>query len=196
TFVRGMWELDSYNFPIFSSTDIFTKPLLSKLGKLTQDDFNSYWKSLLESGHVTDIFMTPNWQISNGATAEYNIAKEKNLVIHYWDINPKDCVILFVAPEDAKRHIYYTSDKPPHYMIHPSAMARDMRFLKTVGEMEFKEVKAMVDRHIRHSRRLAGEKSRNLEDSNRKWEEYYRGQDEYEVVIAQLRKDQASQNTK
>jgi hypothetical protein len=73
------------NYPIFSATDIFHTELLSRLngGILVDHHFLKFWREVLESGYVTDIYMTPGWERSVGAKDEYETAKNRSLKIHY-----------------------------------------------------------------------------------------------------------------
>lgn len=48
-----------------------------------------FWRDILESGHVTDIFMTPRWEQSKGAIDEHEAAKQLGIKIHYMN-NSKD----------------------------------------------------------------------------------------------------------
>lgn len=76
-------------FPIFSSTDMFDERLVYNLEELSlppnevEKKFWEFWRIILKSGYITDIFMTPGWEISKGAQDEYNTAKKIGLTIHY-----------------------------------------------------------------------------------------------------------------
>lgn len=82
-FARKMRE--RFGFPIFSPSDVFPKDILGRIQEngATNNDFVEFWRALLNSGHITDIFMTPRWQESHGATDEHQIAQEKGLKVHY-----------------------------------------------------------------------------------------------------------------
>lgn len=73
-------------FIVFSSNDVFGKSRLWKkfdnLGFINQEYVN-FWRKILESGAVTDIVMTPRWEISNGARDEHKTAKRHDISIHY-----------------------------------------------------------------------------------------------------------------
>jgi len=75
------------DFPIFSATDVMALETLIqiKAHKLVVKDFIKFWREILESGHVTDIFMTPRWNKSFGATDEHETAKKLGIKIHYLD---------------------------------------------------------------------------------------------------------------
>lgn len=76
-------------FPTFSAVDVFSEDIYARLEemKLSLDKreakMRSFWRQILISGHVTDIFMTPRWKKSKGATDEHKIAKRIGLTIHY-----------------------------------------------------------------------------------------------------------------
>lgn len=78
-----------HSFSIFSPTDVFYNGLFPRLKESSFPEsarrivFVSFWRDVLNSGFITDIFMTPRWQESSGATDEHNIAKEKGITIHY-----------------------------------------------------------------------------------------------------------------
>ncbi len=68
-------------FPAFSSSDIFYGKYTERFN-LSQSEWLTFWSSILKSGTITDVFMTPRWKISNGAVEEHKMAKELNLTIH------------------------------------------------------------------------------------------------------------------
>lgn len=78
-----------HGFSIFSPTDVFYSGLFPNLKESSFPEsarrivFVSFWRDILTSGFITDIFMTPRWQESQGATDEHNIAKEKGIAVHY-----------------------------------------------------------------------------------------------------------------
>lgn len=77
------------SFPIFSPTDIFYDGLYHNLKEASFPEearrilFMTFWRDILSSGFITDIFMTPRWQQSEGATDEHNLAQKQGLTIHY-----------------------------------------------------------------------------------------------------------------
>jgi hypothetical protein len=77
------------SFPIFSSTDVFSKKCIAKLDEMNlppekiEVEFWKFWRKLLRSGYITDIFMTPGWDRSLGAQDEHKTAKKAGLKIHY-----------------------------------------------------------------------------------------------------------------
>ncbi|MBI4054151.1 MAG: hypothetical protein HY397_02360 [Candidatus Doudnabacteria bacterium] len=74
-----------HDFPLVSATEVFPPELLERLrasghGK---DQFIVFWRKVLGSGHVTDIFMTPRWEYSLGAQDEHKVARALGLRFHY-----------------------------------------------------------------------------------------------------------------
>ncbi len=80
---------EKLNFPIFSSVDIFGGGIYDKIEDfhlerpLREKAFIKFWRVLLKSGHITDIYMTPRWDESKGAKDEHKTAKETGIEIHY-----------------------------------------------------------------------------------------------------------------
>ena len=77
-------------FPIFSSVDIFyDEEFYKNLAEANlpyqerRTAFFQFYRDMLSSGYITDIFMTPRWEISEGATDEHETAKKQNLTIWY-----------------------------------------------------------------------------------------------------------------
>jgi len=77
------------DYPVFSATEIFENPEL--WGRLEEvrwstperrKSFIAFWREVLELGKVTDVFMTPRWEQSEGATDEYNTAQRLGIQIH------------------------------------------------------------------------------------------------------------------
>ena len=71
---------------VFSSADVFDQETYWKLNlakPLHEESFYKFWRKILRSG-VTDIYMTPEWEMSTGATDEYNTAKKIGLNIHFF----------------------------------------------------------------------------------------------------------------
>lgn len=77
-------------FPVFSAVDVFGAtglwdrfiPLFVQ-GRITDEDFKNFWRGVLSSGSITDVFMTPRWEKSGGAVDEHKIAQKLGLKIHY-----------------------------------------------------------------------------------------------------------------
>lgn len=80
---------DTHNFPIFSSVDVFGNGIYDQIEEvkfereLREHHFIQFWKMILETGHITDIFMTPRWEKSRGANIEFATAKELKITIHF-----------------------------------------------------------------------------------------------------------------
>jgi len=78
-----------HKFPMFSTVDVFSDEVYSRLEeyKLSFEEreakLRNFWREIFKSGYVTDIFMTPRWNKSKGATDEHKTAKESGLRIHY-----------------------------------------------------------------------------------------------------------------
>lgn len=72
----------SERIPVFSATDFLFNELVNTVfrGRASGDE---YWRDIIESGYITDIYMTPGWESSNGAKSEFDSAKKKHLKIHY-----------------------------------------------------------------------------------------------------------------
>lgn len=75
------------DFPIFSSTDVFSDELFDRLSAagFTNKDWGPFWRDVVGSGYITDIFMTPRWEISKGSRDEHETAQKHELEIHYID---------------------------------------------------------------------------------------------------------------
>lgn len=78
----------TYDFPVFCAADVFTPQLFESLAEMKlrveerERHFKSFWRNVIASGHITDIFMTPRWELSSGANDEYSIAKQIGLRVH------------------------------------------------------------------------------------------------------------------
>ena len=81
-------------YPIFSAVDIFYNGLFEKLPEsklpeiIRRPIFFAFWKSIMESGYITDLFMTPRWEKSQGALDEIEKGKKAGMVIHYVEEDP------------------------------------------------------------------------------------------------------------
>lgn len=77
------------DFPIFSATDVFSEELFIRLEELRlsllerRQAFIKFWREVLELGRVTDIFMTPRWEESEGARDEHETAQRLSIKVHY-----------------------------------------------------------------------------------------------------------------
>lgn len=72
---------------VFSAVDVFDDALFARLNAhtLPQESWWIFWREVLGSGHITDIYMTQRWQESTGARDEHETASRLGLVIHYED---------------------------------------------------------------------------------------------------------------
>jgi hypothetical protein len=77
------------DFPIFSGVDVFDDRIYGQLEEtefereMQQNHFIKFWRNILRSGHITDIFMTPRWDESEGAKDEFDVANEQKIEVHY-----------------------------------------------------------------------------------------------------------------
>ena len=76
---------EKHGIPVVSASEVFFQELLSRVLSrgVSRDDFELFWRSILASGHVTDMFMTPRWEQSRGARDEHDTAKKLGIRIHY-----------------------------------------------------------------------------------------------------------------
>lgn len=79
-----------HDIPIFSATDVFDDALFDRLDKagFVNADWEVFWREVLgtEEKFVTDMFMTPGWERSSGATDEHEVAKEMQMTIVYVEV--------------------------------------------------------------------------------------------------------------
>lgn len=79
------------NFPIFSAYDIFHWGLYDQIEERNFPDskrraaFIQFWRDIVGSSLVTDVFMTPRWEFSEGARDEHETAQKFNLTVHYFN---------------------------------------------------------------------------------------------------------------
>ncbi len=71
------------DFPIYSATDVFHSELELRLRHFPEDKWLAFWRRIIQCGYVTDVFMTPRWEMSRGATDEFRAARLAGLKIHY-----------------------------------------------------------------------------------------------------------------
>jgi len=74
-------------FPVFSATDVFDDKLFKRLDAagFVNADWEIFWREVLggEQMFVTDMFMTPGWERSRGATDEHRVAQKTGMAIVY-----------------------------------------------------------------------------------------------------------------
>lgn len=84
-----------HDFPLFSSVDVFGNGLYTQIKEfslereLREKHFVDFWRGVFRSGHLTNVFMTPRWEISSGARDEHAISVEEQIAIHYIDPVPE-----------------------------------------------------------------------------------------------------------
>lgn len=115
-----------HSFPIFSAVDILYRGLFEKLpeSKLEYQKrrkrFFLFWKRILESGHITDIFMTPRWQKSEGATDEHKTAKKTGIHVYYMNDDGSTYEIVetvaYIHVKDKKLLLALSKGKEAFYM--------------------------------------------------------------------------------
>ncbi|MEK7461013.1 MAG: hypothetical protein AAB647_02240 [Patescibacteria group bacterium] len=91
----NMVRLDRYTeylrhhqqFPVFACTDIFNDEVFARVEaeRLKPEEWLIFWRKILHQGHITDVFLTPRWEISVGAKDEYQTAQTLGLQIHFVD---------------------------------------------------------------------------------------------------------------
>jgi hypothetical protein len=74
-----------FSFPIICCPDIFIDEMnmFHEKNNTPYNDFVIFWRNVLSSGYITDLFMTPGWEKSTGARDEHETAKKNNIIIHY-----------------------------------------------------------------------------------------------------------------
>lgn len=76
-------------FPVFSATDVFDDTLFKRLDAagFVNSDWEVFWREVLgaEDRFITDMFMTPGWERSSGASDEHRVALEIGMTIVYID---------------------------------------------------------------------------------------------------------------
>jgi len=70
---------------VISPADVFNKPLFAKFDNAgaKEEHYLKFWREILRSRLVDFVFMTPGWERSRGASAEFLIAKQVRLNILY-----------------------------------------------------------------------------------------------------------------
>lgn len=73
-------------FPIFSAGDFYDRAFFQRFDRIedakTWDDF---WRHIFVNGKITDLFMTPKWDKSEGSRYEFGLAKEMRITVHMVD---------------------------------------------------------------------------------------------------------------
>ncbi|MDO8618487.1 MAG: DUF4406 domain-containing protein [Candidatus Daviesbacteria bacterium] len=76
---------EKYGLVTFSAADLFPRDVFTKVTRngFNPEEFKSGWKRVFSSGYIEQVFMTPRWEVSDGATDEHNVATQLGLVINY-----------------------------------------------------------------------------------------------------------------
>ncbi|MGH8165307.1 MAG: hypothetical protein ACREP1_13325 [Rhodanobacteraceae bacterium] len=79
--------------PLIAAPYVFTAAVYERIGvrELAERRFHEFWRAILTSGHVTDVFMTRGWERSNGATDEYLTAQKLGLAVREPCIENEGC---------------------------------------------------------------------------------------------------------
>jgi hypothetical protein len=186
---------DMFGFPVFSSSDIFPpggvmEARIKASGeKLSQDNFNKFWDSILGSGFVTDIFMTPHWELSSGAKLEYQKACDMKMVTHLYDLASKETpsshgeggeaeklvLNIWNQSSDSIQDIYRQGGKRPYYLDHEEEKKADFRLLESIeyGDALRKEISG----NIGFLKRCFKDALRREKANRKALTEYYRFKD-------------------
>ncbi len=73
------------HFPIFTLQDAFTLETLARLKEAgyAARHYADLAAQVLESGHITDAFFAPRWEISPTSVLEHDVAERFGIAIHY-----------------------------------------------------------------------------------------------------------------
>jgi hypothetical protein len=73
------------DFPVFSSAWVFTSDVFERINaeSYPQEAWLEFWREVLGSSLITDVFMTQRWRESRGASDEEETARNLGLRIHY-----------------------------------------------------------------------------------------------------------------
>ena len=78
-----------YSFPLFSGYDVLYNGRMDRLpeSKLPylerRTRMLAFWKTIITCGSITDMFMMPGWERSEGARDEHRSAREMGMTVHY-----------------------------------------------------------------------------------------------------------------
>lgn len=87
----NMGKLNSYthilrrecDFPLFSAADIYCREFMDRFGRVgDRSEWDRFWRTVLEGGGVTDMFMAPRWRLSGGARLQREVAMEAGMEVH------------------------------------------------------------------------------------------------------------------
>lgn len=86
TLLRHARYLEEANgIPIVAAPYVFTESVYERIRvhEIAEPRFHDFWRAVLRSGRVTDVYMVDGWDRSNGAMDEFRVASELGLAIHY-----------------------------------------------------------------------------------------------------------------
>lgn len=88
------WVDVIYDSDLYGTLDIYHLPYQTRLERVM-----GFWRTILSSGHVTEVCMTPGWERSTGAQDEHRTAQQHALTIHYLPEIPMAGDTLGTAPD-------------------------------------------------------------------------------------------------
>ncbi|MDP1722983.1 MAG: DUF4406 domain-containing protein [Candidatus Gottesmanbacteria bacterium] len=74
-----------YGQYVFSAADVFPDETYWKKNITTKElkyIYIDFWQKILKNG-ITDMYMSPGWETSNGATFEHEFAQKNGIEVHY-----------------------------------------------------------------------------------------------------------------
>lgn len=80
---------ESVGFPVFSAADIFHNESYDKFGGIEEHEWYAFWRNVLKSGYITEVFMTPRWEHSAGAKDEFATAGEAGILVNHTFAKPE-----------------------------------------------------------------------------------------------------------
>lgn len=70
-------------FPLFSAGDFYDEDFFNRFDHINNPKrWDKFWKYIFVNGKVTDLFMTPRWEKSEGARYEFELGKWMGITIH------------------------------------------------------------------------------------------------------------------
>lgn len=83
-FIKAQQILRDKGFTVFDYfEDNDDEDVIKSLGLTWEEVMNHYHNPILDSGLISEVFMMPLWEQSNGAKAEYEYFLKNNLKINY-----------------------------------------------------------------------------------------------------------------
>lgn len=74
---------ESVDFPVFSAADIFHNESYDKFDGVDEHEWYVFWRNVLKSGYIREVFMTPRWEHSAGAKDEFAAAGEAGILVNH-----------------------------------------------------------------------------------------------------------------